>query len=234
MRSSRCIWAAAVVIGLVSTAGAQTVVVYDPTQTVTETKMTRGEQGVFDSVVLPAAKRAVGRDVCEADVTQSGVARGAFTKAGANQSLVFYQYCQTGNGFGQVGLVLMEGDRLLANFMADAGWTVDIGRVADINKNGLDEFYLVYSGGLHQGQGGTGVDLMEFAAGSPRGIGWYQAEKFDETQATTAWALSVKPGLKPVYYRQKYFSGEGEDYKPQGKAAAFILGKAVSKFRAIR
>ena len=234
MRKRSCIWAAAVVIGVVSAARAQTVVIYDPTQTMTETKMTRAEQGVFDSVVLPAARRAVGRDVCEADISQSGVARGAFTKAGAEQALVFYQYCQTGNGFGQVGLVLIEGGRLVGNFMADAGWTVDIGKIADTNKNGLDEFYLVYSGGLHQGQGGTGVDVMEFTAGAPRGIGWYQAEKFDETQATTAWALSVKPGLKPVYYRQKYISGEGEDYKPQGKAAAFVLGKAVSKFRAIR
>ena len=106
---------------------------------------------------------------------------GAFTTAGPKQTLVFYQFCQTGNGLGWVGLVLIEDGKVIGNYISDGGWSANIGVVPDINQNGLNEFTLAYSGGMHQGQGGVGVDLMEFSGGHPKGIGWYKAEEYADT-----------------------------------------------------
>ena len=229
---SACLSAALLVLTVSATA--QVVVVHDPTKNAPASKMTAAEQAVFESNAISAVKKTISKDVCEPDVEVAGVARGAFSRPGSSQTLVFYQYCQTGNGFGEAGLVLIENGKVAGNFIADTGWTMTIERVADINRNGLDEFTLAYSGGLHQGQGGAGVDLMEFAHGIPVGLGWYQSESFADTQATTVWKLTAKPGAAPVYYRQKFLSGEGEKYRAIGAAAPFRLGKAISKFEAVR
>lgn len=209
------------------------VVVHDPTKPAAKTKMTPAEETAFNRALVPV-RRAIKSEVCSESVDVSGVVRGAFSRAEAVQTLVFYQYCQTGNGFGEAGLVLIENDKVIGNFIADAGWTIDIGRVADINKNGLDEFTLAYSGGLHQGQGGTGVDLMEFANGMPAGLGWYKSEEYNDTQVSSSWKLTAKAGPTPIYYRQKFTSRDGTKWRAVGAAAALKLGNAYSKFEAVK
>lgn len=184
---------------------------------------------------MPAVRRMITSETCAESFQEAGVARGAFTAAGKRQSLIFYQYCQTGNGFGWNGLVLIEGDRVVGNFVSDGGWGMDITAVSDINQNGILEFTLAYSGGLHQGQGGTGVDLMEFSGGLPKGIGWYKAEEFGPTEAVTSWKLTAKPGKTPVFYKQKYFSGEGRRPRPVGRSVVTKLDKTfVSKFEVVK
>jgi hypothetical protein len=206
--------------------GAQgTVVVHDPTKDAPEAKLTKTEQALLDSV-MPAVAKHVSSDSCDKQTRDtSGIAHGAFTRAGAKQTLIFYQYCQTGNGLGWVGLVLIDGGKVVGNYVSDSGWSMGIETVPDINKNGLDEFTLAFGGGMHQGQGGVGVDLMEFSAGLPKGIGWYKAEQYDETQANTVWKLTARPGRTPVFYKQKFFSGENEKYRPRGGA---IITKLTS------
>ena len=116
----------------------------------------------------------------------------------------------------------------------DGGWGVDIAPVNDINQNGILEFTLAYSGGLHQGRGGTGVELMEFADGLPGGIGWYKAEEFDEGETSSSWKLTAKPGTTPVYYKQKFVSRSGGKARPVGKSVVTKLDKAfVSKFEIV-
>ena len=89
-------------------------------------------------------------------------------------------------------------------------------------------------GTVHQGQGGIGVDIMEFSNGIPKGIGWFQAEKFDDTQSTTVWKVTATPGKIPVYYKQKYFSGEDEKYRRIGAVAKLRLTEATSKFVVVK
>ena len=215
-------------------AAAQTaVVVHDPTKVSPAAKLTPAEQAVFNKA-LPAVRKKISEEACSESVDVSGVVQGSFTAAGAKQTLVFYQYCQTGNGFGFAGLVLIENGRVIGNFFADTGWTMEIVRVADLNGNGLDEFTLAYSGGMHQGHGGVGVDLMEFADGTPKGIGWYKSEEFDDTQASSAWKLTAKPGPVPVFYRQKFTSRDGNKWRAVGAATVFKLGKAISNFEAVK
>jgi hypothetical protein len=211
------------------------VVVNDPTKDTGDIpELTAPEQALLDKA-LPTVRKRIPEDVCGESLQGAGVARGAFTRAGAKQMLIFYEYCQTGNGFGWNGLVLAEGGKIVGNFISDGGWGVVIGRVPDVNQNGLDEFTLAYSGGLHQGTGGTGVDVMEFSGDLPRGIGWYKAEEFGPTEASTMWKLTAKPGKTPVFYKQKFFSGENRPAKAVGKPAITKLTKVfVSKFEAVK
>jgi hypothetical protein len=129
---------------------------------------------------------------------------------------------------------LIEDGRLVGNYISDSGWSIDIETVPDINRNGLDEFVLAFSGGMHQGESGTGVDLMEFNDGLPKGIGWYQAEAFTATGSSTAWKLMATPGKMPVFYRQAYKSGKNDKWFPSGTARVFKLGEAYSTFTAVK
>ena len=195
----------------------KTVIVHDPAMDAGDGKPPAGYEAIVTQEALPRVRAFVGKDACEEDVAFAGFADGAFTTAGADQTLVFYQFCQTGNGFGWNGLVLLEDGKIVGNFVSSGGWAVDIQIVPDINQNGLDEFTLAYSGGIHQGQGGTGVDLMEFSGGLPKGIGWYKAEEFGPTEAVTSWKLTAKPGKTPIFYKQKFLAGEGKKPKPVGR-----------------
>lgn len=212
----------------------KTVVVNDPTKTSATAKPSAAEQAIFDRDVLPKVKKRISADVCEGNAEVAGVANGAFSRAGAKQSLIFYQYCQTGNGFGWAGLVLIENGKLVAHYISAAAWTVDIGRVADVNQNGLDEFTLHWSGGMHQGQGGVGVDLMEFSGGLPKGIGWYKAEEFADTEVSAAWKLTAKPGKQPVFYVQKFTTKDEKKWRTVGKISTYKLGKTFGKFEVVK
>jgi len=226
------VFAAVLVFGLTAF-GQGTVVVNDPTKEAVESKLSKADEAVFNSA-LPNVKRTVNSEICEESPEVAGFVAGAFTKPGAKQKLVFYQVCQTGNGFGWVGLVLIEGGMVVGNYVSETGWIVSIGTVPDINQNGLDEFTLAYSGGMHQGHGGVGVDLMEFSAGFPKGIGWYKAEEFGDTEAVSVWKLTAKPGPTPVFYKQKYFSGENQKYRKVGANAVTKLTKAIGTFKAVK
>ena len=219
--------------GVILSFGQGTVVVNDPTKTAVATKLSKTDEAIFNKA-LPHVRKQLTSDVCDESVEVAGVMHGAFSKTGAKQTLVFYQYCQTGNGLGQVGLVLIENAKVIGNYVSDGGWSVDIATVSDINQNGLDEFILSFSGGLHQGQGGIGVDLMEFSGNAPKGIGWYRAEEILDTESTSVWKLTAKPGRAPVFYRQKYAATGNNKWKVVGRSTKYTLGKAYSKFTEVK
>lgn len=214
----------------------QIVTVIDPTRPQNQAKLSQADEHIFKNDALPRVKKKISSDACDTQETDvAGVVKGSFTKPGAKQTLIFYQYCQTGNGLGWAGLVLIEDGKVIGNFVADSGWTRNIEVLADINRNHLNEFTLSWGGGTHQGEGGVGVDIMEFADGRPKGLGWFQAEQYDDTQATRVWRVTVKASPVPVFYRQKYFSGEGEKWRRQGANSVFKLTKSfIGKFEAVK
>ncbi|MEP6788548.1 MAG: hypothetical protein ABJB40_08955 [Acidobacteriota bacterium] len=214
--------------------GQGTVVINNPTVTAKETKPSAAEQSLVDRNALPRIKAKFQSDTCDVNLENAGVIHGAFTRAGAVQTLTYFQVCQTGNGLGVIGLALIDNGKVIGNFASDGGWTDTIEAVPDVNQNGLSEFTLSYSGGLHQGHGGVGVDLVEFKNGLPVGIGWYLAEKIEDTDATQVWKLTAKPGKEPVYYRQRFLSNDGKKWRRAGIPTAFKLGKAYSKFTAVK
>lgn len=213
--------------------GQGTVLVVDPTVKAKESKMTAAEQKVFDRVALPKYKAKYADDLCTVEPETAGVIDGSFTQAGAKQRVVFFQVCQTGNGLGIVGLAIFENGKIVGTFGSDGGWSLDAGALPDINKNGLDEFTLSYGGGMHQGQGGVGVDVMEFSAGKPKALGWFQAEAFTEDDSS-AWKVTAKPGPTPAYFKQKYKQTSDEKWRRVGGVTPLKLTKPYGKFEAVK
>jgi hypothetical protein len=213
-----------------------TVIVNDPTKTAKPIMPSAAEESLITRSVLPKARKLWAEDeTCTEEFEIAGVAKGAFTKANAGQTLIFYQFCQIGNGFGHNGLVLIENGKIASSYVSAGGWAIGLKALPDINQNGLDEFAVYYSGGMHQGQGGTGVDVMEFsAAGAVRGLGWFQGDMFGEETGDYGYKVTVKPGKTPVFYREKYISLSDNKWRKSGKIAAFKLGKPYGKFDVLK
>ncbi len=235
MKKLKMSWLLAVAAACASVGFSQVVVVNDPTVESKPKEMTAAERKIFERDALPAVRKSVPSEQCTEELEEAGVARGAFTAPGKRQSLIFYQFCQTGNGFGVNGLVLIEGDKVVGSFTSEDGWGEDIESVPDINQNGVLEFTLAYSGGMHQGSGGTGVDLMEFSNGLPKGIGWYKADEFNESETSSSWKLTAKPGKTPVYYKQKFVTrGRGKPRAVGANAVTKLDKVFVSKFERVK
>lgn len=214
--------------------GQQSIVINDPTKADSLLKASATEENLIKKSVLPKARRLWSKnDACAEDFSIAGTAKGAFTKPNAKQTLIFYEFCQTGNGFGNNGLVLFENGKIIASYVSEGGWSLDLKSLPDINKNGLNEFAVYYSGGIHQGEGGTGVDLMEFSGAAIKGLGWFQADSFNE-EDSYSYKVSVKPGKTPSFYREKYESISENKWRKVGKPAPFKLGETYGKFTALK
>ena len=171
----------------------QTVVINDPRVEEKPSAISAPDQTVFDREVWPVMrKKYVGED-CTPEEEYSEAVHGSFTKPKTKQTLIFFQVCQTGNGHGIAGMALLENGKVVGIHGADqAGWAVGVRVLPDINLNGVDEVALHWSGGLHQGEGGIGVDLVELGGNAFRGLGWFQSDGVSNDNQTFGYKVSVK------------------------------------------
>jgi hypothetical protein len=212
----------------------QNIVVNNPSDEDKPHALGASNESLIKNIALPKARKHwAGNDACEEDFAIMGAANGAFTKTGAKQTLVLYQFCQTGNGFGNNGLALIENGAVVGNYVSEGGWALNLKSLPDVNQNGLDEFAVYYSGGMHQGAGGVGVDLMEFSGGKVIGLGWFQVYSFTEDDSFS-YKVTVKPGKAPLFYREKHESVGEDKWKKSGKIVPFKLGKTYGKFTALK
>lgn len=221
---------------LVAAANAQkTVVVIDPTIPTADvgTVATATNQEEIDRVALPKLKARYENDGCTVNLELAGETSGSFTKVNSKETIAFYQVCQTGNGLGVVALVVTENGKVTGIYGSDSGWSFDLGSLPDIDSNGLDELTLSFGGGMHQGKGGVGVEIVQFKSGLPMVLGWFQAEELTDTEPTAAWRVTAKTGKIPVYYRQKFVSNDGKRWRRSGANAVFKLTKGTSKYEAV-
>ncbi len=218
------------------TAAQKTRVIYDPTVELMDEVPTLPdtEQELYETTVLPRLTEKFQSETCSVDPELAGEVSGSFTKKGVVQKLAFYQVCQTGNGLGIVAIVVFENDKLVGIWADDSGWTLSVTTVADLNTNGLDEFTLSFGGGMHQGIGGIGVDVMEFAGGKPLSIGWFQGEKIVDTETESAWKVTARTGKTPVFYRQKYVANKRGKLIKTGTNSVFKLKTVESGFEEIK
>lgn len=224
-----------VVCAFYATAGGQTAVTINfPGEESGGAKLTDAETAVIRKSALPKVRRKLASDSCEESFEPAGVVQGSFSKPNSDQRLVFYQFCQTGNGLGQVGLILIDGGKVIGNYVSDVGWSVGVKALPDINQNGLNEVALYYSGGMHQGAGGTGVDIVELTGTGVKGIGWFQAESFGEETDTVGYRVTAKSGKIPAYYREKYIQTANGKWKRTGKVVPLRLQKTVAVFAPVR
>lgn len=222
------------IVSVLNVFGQQTVVINDPNIELKSEEISPADETLIKEQVLPKVRQKwVSSDsVCEEAFESAGVVKGSFSKPDSNQTLVFYSFCQTGNGLGNNGLALIENGKVIGSYVAESGWTLGIKVLPDINQNGLNEFLLYWSGGMHQGQGGTGVDLMELSAGGVKGMGWFNAETYTET-TYFGYKVTVKPGKAPVFYRERY-NNKKEKWIKAGKLTIFKLGQGYGKFETLK
>jgi hypothetical protein len=234
MKFMRFMWMLLILFLPAAVSFAQTMTIYDPTVDNAETELGDSDRKLMETGVLPKVRKKLVSDSCSDSYEFSGAIQGSFTRAGAKQTLVFYQFCETGNGLGNIGLALLENGKVAGSWVAESGWAYGIRRVADVNANGIDEFTLAYSGGMHQGQGGIGVDIVEFTKSVPRGLGWFHAEAITDTESDWGYKVTVKKGKIPVFYRQKYRSTEGSPWMKLGRNTRFALKKVFDEYIAVK
>lgn len=211
-----------------------TFVINTPGEQPAKAVLATAEKRLFDRSVLPKVRKRLAGGACDESVEIAGIMHGAFSKPGTDQTAIFYQFCQTGNGLGSAGVALFDNGRVIGNYVSEeSGWAVDAKVLPDINKNGLNEVALYYSGGMHQGNGGTGVDIMEFSVSGLKGTGWFQAEGFTERTSWT-YKVTVRPGAVPAFFQEKWTSTKTGKYRRIGKPTPLKLKPVFGKFEAVR
>ena len=208
--------------------------VYDPRDRSEKHAISQQLRGLFDRTALPKARQTLMDDGCEESLDLPGAALGSFTRKGAVQTAVFYQFCQTGNGFGKGGVAVFEGNKPVASFVShESGWTVGVRALPDINMNGMDELALYVSGGMHQGSGGTGVEIVEVSGRNLKSIGWFQAETFSDESPVIGYKVSAKRSALPTFTREKYVEYAKGKWRRTGSAAVLKLRKADIEFERV-
>jgi len=212
------------------------VVVNEPGAKPVQPTLAAAEKNLMQRSVLPKVRKILASDICnETDYDVVSTIKGSFTKAGAEQTLVYYQYCVTGNGLGSTGVAVLENGKVVASYIAEDGDEASGARsLPDIDRDGVNEVVLEVSGGMHQGSGGTGAEMIEFTATGIKSLGWFTQDEFSENGPTIAYRVTAKPGKPPLFYRQKFTSRNEKKWNPGGRSLPFKLGAAVIKFKAVK
>lgn len=198
------------------------IVLYDPVARLPEESHFPAEEALIKEKVVP---RAVAKwkddESCSGEnLNIVGAADGAFTKAGAKQRAVVYEMCQTGNGLANNGIAVIENGRVVASFVEEGGWNLEVSRVADLNKNGRDELVIETGGGMHQGYMGSSITIVELSATAAVELGVYLAytneceKPVQDKYCDRSYKITATPGTKPLFFAQK-FTNRGDDEKPR-------------------
>lgn len=226
-----------IIFGL-SVFGQKMTVVDDPTiDTKERSKATAAEEKLVKSL-LPKARRIWNDESCTEDFSITGWTLGAFTRKDAAQKVFLYEFCQTGNGFANDGIVITENGKIVAHFIYEGAWTAGLIGLPDINGNGIDELMIENYGGMHQGITGTGIDIIEISGGgkSVKEIGATQSS-YDDSDADEngksknaySYKISVKTGATPIFYREKFVQ-KGKTWRKIGATAKAEMFKLDYKY----
>lgn len=202
------------------------VVIYDPLRKVSEKSFTDADEQLVKTRILPKIRTRWSNDSgCDgSSLAVIAAADGSFTKKAAAQRAVLYEICQTGNGFANNGIAIVENENVIANFVAAGGWNLDIVRIADINANGFDEIAIETGGGMHQGYTGSSSNVIEISVTSVKSLGTFLAysnecESLKPGQyCDRSYKITAKPGIKPSFLSQKHIN-KGDDEKPKWVAS---------------
>jgi hypothetical protein len=222
------------------------VVIYNPLRTAPEKNFTDADEQLIKTKVLPKIGTKWSDDSsCDgSNLNVIGAVAGSFTKKAAAQRAVLYEMCQTGNGFANNGIAIVENGNVVANFVAEGGWNLDIVRIADIDKNGFDELAVETSGGMHQGYSGSSSNVIEISATFVKSFGTFLVYT-NECESLRAgkycdrsYKLTARPGTKPVFSSQKYIN-KGSDEKTKwvvsGKPqVAKVIAGVTTKYTLVK
>lgn len=207
------------------------VVLYDPLAKLPEANHSPAdEQLVKDKLVPKAAQRWKEYESCNVEnLSIVGAVDGSFTRAGAKQRAIVYEVCQTGNGWANNGVAIIENGNVVASFVEEGGWNLEVSKAPDLNKNGRDELVIETGGGMHQGYTGSSITIVELSESAAVELGVYLVYTNEcENPAPNkycerSYKITASAAATPVFFAQKY-ANRGTEEKPRwvasGKAAA--------------
>lgn len=196
-----------ILAGASAAMGQGMLLVYDGRSDDEAAKVSEADIRVIKAQALPAARRAWG-DECDEEAGFVAAAEGSFTSA-AKQRAVLYRYCETGHGFANNGLVILENGKVVKNIVYNGGSDNSLKAVPDINGNGTWEL-AIGGGSTNQGYTRSVVSLIEIAGG--RGVTSFgDADIYEddcgarEKCRMTAYAIYAKKvGRKTSYFRETF------------------------------
>lgn len=173
------------------------------------------------------------------ELSLNGIAEGAFTKPSTQQKAYLYTLCSTGSShFGVGGIMIFENGRVVTHYTyGENGLDSGLLKIADINKDGMDELALI-DGQTHQGYSNGSFSLVEFPNGKLNFIGLTEvysdnsgAAEDDNKILAEASVISVEPGATPVFYKDSYEQkGSSKNWTPVKKAEKFSLNKMEDEY----
>ncbi len=207
------------------------IVLYDPLAKLPETTHSEADEQLLKDHVVPkaAAHWKESQSCGGGNLNIIGAIDGAFTRAGARQRAIVYELCQTGNGFANNGISVVENGVAVFNFIEEGGWNLEVSKSPDLNKNGRDELIIETGGGMHQGYTGSSVTLVELSETSATELGVYLAytnecERLAPNKyCDRSYKITATAGTSPTFFAQKFLN-RGTDEKPRWVAS----GKAVA------
>jgi hypothetical protein len=173
------------------------------------TTLTATEQRVFETQIVQAAKKHFPDDgTCNDDPLMLDTAKGAFTRPRAVQKALIYRYCSTGASFGRIGLAILENGALVRHDAFEEGVRYALGRMPDLNRDGVDELILA-TGGTQMGETWQSATVVELGTGKPRQLVQFDAYRdncgsLEARKSVTAWLTFAAPGRTPRFSQQAF------------------------------
>lgn len=154
---------------------------------------------------LPRAKKEW---LTESDFQVVGAAEGSFTAKGSKQKAYLYSYNQTGDNMGINGIVVLEGQKIVAHFGYEGGWESGLTRLPDISGDGLDDLAL-HTGMTNQGYTVSGVIPLALQPNTVKSFGAINVYENDEgtldkVKWTHASRIFAKSGRVPEFKEEKF------------------------------
>ncbi len=188
------------------------------------------------------AKQKMGDQYCSDPVTELGdvygFAEGAFTKPNSSQKAYLYYVCELGRGFGVGGIMIVENQKVVTNYVDKVSWNESIHTLPDINKNGLNEILLA-AGGSGQGYTSMSIEILEMDSGKLNYWGLTEtysdnlgAVEKDSDGLATAFKIFVQPSSNPVFTKEVFEKkGNAKEWKSIKKSEKLTLDKGDVKWK---
>ena len=196
-------------------------------------RATSAEERLVKQFSLPTARRHwEGSAACEEGFDVMGAASGSFTRPGARQRAVLYRYCVTGHDFANNGIAVIEGGRVVADLLYEAGEDFSIASLPDIDGDGLSEMVLA-DGSIHQGITVVVAVPVQLSGSGVKTFGVADVYEDDcgahERCKMTAYRVTAAPDPTPSFFRET-FRKRGKRWVRVGRAARYTPRKNEASY----
>jgi len=191
-------------------------------------RATAAEVALLEREIRPAASRmwdeppgqvGLDRNVCRGAINVRDVAAGSFTRRGAAQRAILYEWCQTAAIFAKGGVVVVERGRIAAHAVYNDDVPNGIHRAPDVTGDGRDELVFEVDGHTVMGHSELYVYLLSLTPGRADGYSFVtrvdDCGKEDPRALDTVFLTYAVPGRPLRFVQQRY-------EKPCNEAARFV------------